>query len=140
MDQFFWPIFGTVFILILLAMSLIGAQLSASRKLKLRQIEKEERVKAMEAGVPLPEVAQIGASEVFNADHEAGFQRQVQWFRLLSLAVGLFLVFTGAGMGLAFKLSGDADLNDLASIGAMPMFAGFGLLLFWFLSKRATEK
>ena len=51
-DHFFWPIFGVTFTLAVMVMAMIRNHLSASRKLQLRAIQKEERLKAIEAGVP----------------------------------------------------------------------------------------
>ncbi|GJM08220.1 MAG: hypothetical protein DHS20C11_04960 [Lysobacteraceae bacterium] len=132
-DQFFWPIFGVLFILALMALAMIRNHLAASRKIQLRSIQKEERLKAIEAGVPLPEVEEPIGNAVATSDE--GFSRQLAWFRLLSLATGYFMLFAGIGIFLGFNIIDDKDLQQMAAIGFLPAFAGIGLLLFYYVSR-----
>ena len=131
-DQFFWPIFGVLFILALMALAMIRNHLAASRKIQLRGIQKEERLKAIEAGVPLPEVEEPNGS---GAVTDEGFARQLAWFRLLSLGTGYFMLFAGIGIFLGFNIIDDKDLQQMAAIGFLPAFAGIGLLLFYWVSR-----
>ena len=109
-DHYFFPIFGVTLILAFMAMAMIRSHLSASRKLQLRAIQKEERLKAIEAGVPLPEVDEPIQGVTAPSANPESFARQVQWLRLVSLATGCFMVFVGVGMYAGFALSRDNEL------------------------------
>lgn len=132
-DQFFWPIFGVTFLFGLAILAMVGNHLRASRKLKLREMVKEERIKAIEAGTPLPEVEDVGNGLAIGTD--AGLTRQVRWLRLVALALGCLLVFTGCGMCLSFYLMVEEDMRGMAPIGLLPCLAGIGLLLFYWITR-----
>lgn len=130
--DFLWPVFGVFFLFGLAALVLIAGHLRASRKIQLRAIQKEERLKAIEAGVPLPEVDE--GEPMLSTDEQ--FAHRVRWLRLVALAVGYFMLFSGIGMVLAFHLSSDYGLQEISSIGVLPALAGVGLLLFHWVTRK----
>lgn len=137
--EFFWPVFGVLFILALLGMGMIGSHLSASRRMQLRAIQKEERMKAIEAGVPLPEVDEpIGAMTSF-VESDEKFARRVEWLKMVSQALGFLLLFSGLGIYVGFTLVMDRELQEIAAIGFLPALAGIGLLLFYWVNRHRKQ-
>jgi hypothetical protein len=132
---FFWPVFGVTLFLALMAMAMVRSHLSASRKLQLRAIQKEERMKAIEAGVPLPEVDEPMRGVSPQIESPEAFTRQVQWLRVVSLVSGCFMVFAGIGMFIGFEFSSDRGFREMSTLGSIPTMGGLGLLLFYWLSR-----
>ena len=75
----------------------------------------------MEKGIPLPEIPQ---------DCE-----QRPWFHnrerdaLGNLTGGIFMIMLGVGTVGAFKMSEMPELNRVWTLGFVPVFLGFGLIL-----------
>ena len=51
------------------------------------------------------------------------------------LGVGLVVMMGGVGFLVAMMISGDRELAKLWSIGLIPIFIGFGLMLYYFLTR-----
>lgn len=139
--DFFWPVFGVTIFFGIAALAILAGHLRAKRRLTMRQILSEERIKALEAGVPLPEVDDsLEESSGSPIQDERTFQLKLRWLRLVCLALGLFLGTSGIGMWLALDFSDDRGLNEVATMGFMPIAAGCGLLLFWLLTRRGDDR
>ncbi|MEM9302204.1 MAG: hypothetical protein AAGE01_08850 [Pseudomonadota bacterium] len=131
-----WPIFGVLVCFGVAFLAILGGHLSATRRIRLRAIQAEERMKAIEAGLPLPEVED--SHDLPGESASESYRRQIGWFRMLCLALGLFFAFGGAGMGLAFLFVFDASMQGLAPLGMIPLLSGVGLLLFYWLTRAQT--
>jgi hypothetical protein len=131
-----WAIFGAAFIFIFMMLGILAENQRQKRKLARQELLQKERFMAMEKGLPLPE---WGSGLLENdgpvlSDDEAQ-KRRMAWFRLVTLCVGLFLAFAGAGMTIGFSLSIDVGFRELAMVGLIPFMAGLGLLLFYYLTR-----
>lgn len=97
--------------------------LKEGKRLALREMIHRERMAALEKGVALPELpadpAPTGGSD---------------YLTRAALLGGLVLVFGGFGLLAALGRVPDTaqvgDLRDLATLGLLPVFTGFGLLLY----------
>ena len=93
-------------------------------------------MKAIEAGVPLPEIEEPIRGVTAQSESPETFARQVLWLRLVSLATGCLMVFAGIGMYAGFMISRDRGLQEIAALGLLPALAGMGLLLFYWVTRR----
>jgi hypothetical protein len=57
----------------------------------------------------------------------------------LALGLGLLALFVGAGMCVAFLVSGNPDDRAIWSFGLIPAMGGVGLLLYWLLLTRSSH-
>ena len=132
-----WAIFGSGFVLIFLLIVILGEHLRQKRKIKLREIQQTERIAAMEKGISLPEIDDdifMEESTMINGPEQ--YRRKMQWLRITLLSIGLFLVFGGLGMFLGFQFSSDSGFAEMATLGFIPIMAGIGLLLFYYLTNK----
>lgn len=123
-SQYFWPIFGMVWIFGWVAAGLVWRAHSSRRRDKVREMVHRERMLALEKGTPLPEL-DLGENGSAAADKAGG--------RRAALALGLMLLFGGTGMMAAFMMA--VDLSDLWPLGLIFLFIGVGLLLYVPLSR-----
>jgi hypothetical protein len=132
---YFWPIFGTLFTFALLGLALLRNHLAASRRLQLRAIQKEERMAAIEAGLPLPEVEESMRGMGVTGGG-GNFQEQVRWLRFVALGLGYLMLFSGLGLFVGFEIIRDEGLRQMSAIGFIPALAGVGLLLFYWVTRK----
>ena len=132
-----WAIFGVAFIFLF---ALLGVLIESQRqktKLARQELVQKERLAAIEKGVPLPDwdstMLDDDGSLVSTAE---AHERRRQWFRMISLCIGLLLSFAGAGMLVAFNIGADNEFRDIGTVGAIPVMAGVGLLLFYALTRK----
>lgn len=83
----------------------------------------QERMAAMEKGIPLPELPDLNAPS--RRSREANPDS--------TLKGGIVCAAVGLGGMLAFYLSADPDLHDVWSLPLPLVFVGFGLVLYHFL-------
>lgn len=119
-----WAALVLVWIFGMLGLSLLRRQLERRHALRRREMLHRERLAALEHGQPIPEVLELGDEELPSAAGDPHRARQVALRRL-----GMVLGAAGAGATIALYLSSDADLHALWSLGLIPIFVGFGLLL-----------
>ncbi len=137
MYELMWPLFGVSIFLAAYLISVLASYLRNKNRIRQQEMIHRERLAAIEKGTPLPEWDKDMLSEEKRTT--AYMQtpgQQFRWFRYVSLCVGLFLSLGGFGMFWAFVISEDNELAEMASIGFIPMMAGVGLLLFYFLTKK----
>lgn len=137
MHELMWPLFGVSIFLAAYLISVLASYLRNKNKIRQQEMVHQERLTAIEKGTPLPEWDKDMLSE--DKPMPAYLQtpgQQFRWFRYVSLCVGLFLCLGGLGMFWAFAISDDNELVEIASLGIIPMMAGVGLLLFYFLTKK----
>jgi len=132
-----WAIFGVSFIFIFILIGILGESQRQKAKLAKQDLLRKERMMAMEKGLPLPEwdSALLDDDGAVVSNSEA-HERRKEWFQLVSLCIGLILVFAGMGMTLAFHFSSDSGFNEITTIGYIPFMAGLGLLLFYYLTRK----
>jgi hypothetical protein len=135
-----WAVFGSTFVIVFLLIVILGEHLRQKRKLKLRELQQPERLAAMEKGLSVPQLD----DDIFNVDRDVisnseQYKRKIQWFRITSFSIGLFLIFTGAGMFLGFHFSSDTGFVEMATLGFIPLMAGMGLILFYYLTGKEVE-
>jgi|SRR5579871_2139198 len=89
----------------------------------------QERMAAMEKGIPLPELPDLDApsrrSRKSNPDS--------------TLKGGIVCAALGLGTMLAFNLSPDNDLHDIWTLPLPLVFLGLGLVLFHFLRRKSNS-
>lgn len=91
----------------------------------------EERMKAMEKGIPLPELPSLAE----NGERKMrSFDRPVnpRW----PLGVAALLMTGGIGVSLALYLSAEAYHNRVWSFGLIGVFLGIGLILQYWLTRK----
>ena len=131
-----WAIFGAAFIFIFILLGILGENLRQKRKLMRQELMQKERMMMAEKGLPLPEWDAAALDDDGNPiSSSESYERRRQWFRMVSLAIGFLLAFSGLGMLLAFHLAPDDGWHDIVTVGAIPLMAGIGLLLFYFLTR-----
>lgn len=131
-----WAIFGVTFIFLFALMGVLIESQRQKSKLARQELLQRERLAAIEKGVPLPDwdsmMLDDDGSLVSTAE---AHERRRQWFRMISLCIGLLLAFAGTGMLVAFNIGSDNEFRDIGTVGAIPVMAGVGLLLFYALTR-----
>lgn len=135
-----WAIFGAAFIFIFILLGILAEHQRQRRKLARQELLQKERFMAMEKGLPLPEwgaeLLDDNGTAVSTAETQ---KRRREWFRLVTLAVGFFFAFAGLGMLVAFGLAPGDEWEGITTVGAIPLMAGVGLLLFYFLTRNEAS-
>jgi hypothetical protein len=128
--------FATVLLILgLLALGVLRRYLRNRQRLRLHEMAHQERMLAMEKGLP---VSEVPAGSDFDAWlDEAWTDRLLDggWDRRVALVLGLVMLFASTGaLLLAWRLPGtspDAEMTRLAaSLGIIPLMASLGLLLY----------
>ena len=136
----------TLLILGLFGAGILRRHLHRAKLLRLREIMHQERMAAMERGLPAPEADAAKIEALLADDGGAGTNPDrmgragVQWVRLAALALGLTCLFGGAGMMPGFYFVPDPEASGLWPLGLIPILIGVGLLLFVRLSSGLAEK
>lgn len=135
-----WAIFGVTFIFIFILIGILAESQRQKSKLARQELLQRERLAAIDNGIPLPDwdTAMLDDDGSLVSTAEA-HERRKQWFRLLTFCLGLFLCFAGFGMLLAFNIGDDNDFRDIATVGAIPVMAGIGLLLFYVMTRNESD-
>ena len=134
----FWAVFGMTWVFACAAVLIVVWHLRSKRRLEKMTLVHQERMKAIEKGVPLPEFPELS--------EEAKMQQFDRIFTPPKLnprwpiGVGALVVMGGLGYLVAAKLSNDPDLAKTWSMGLIPMFIGFGLVLYYFLTRQADQR
>jgi hypothetical protein len=63
----------------------------------------------------------------------------ILWVRLAALCLGLTCLFGGVGVALGLAAVSDPEGSGFWSLGLIPVFVGFGLLLFHRLSRNVIR-
>ncbi len=124
--------------------------LRGQRRLKRLEMIHEERMKAMEKGIPMPELPKFPETtedgptatqlEIIKALSASG-PANPRW----ALGVGLIFILLGMGVSLAYYLAGDAELARTAQVGRVWPFgligvaAGLGFILHYFIVRGPQE-
>ena len=107
-----------------------------ANSLRLRELVHEERLAAIEKGVPLPEIPSEEEADPIWLRPEAERMRAA-WLRRSALILGLFFLFGGLGMTAGFYYAPDRGFNAMWTLGFIPSMSGVGLLLYAAIASRA---
>ena len=94
--------------------------------LKVRQMQHEERITALQKGMEIPH-------QVLPSDHGPGPANGARrvWFRLTILGLAMIFFFGGVGLLLALLLVQDPEFSGIWALGLIPIMVSIGLFLFW---------
>ena len=110
--------------LVLLGLVICGWHLRAQRRARLFELQHQERLLAMEKGIPLPELAPV-------EDSRAWPDRVVSYDPRWALIGGTISLFLAVGfIAMCLAIGGD-DAKKFWPIGLMPLMLGAGLLLLY---------
>ena len=125
--------FVTVFIVIW--------HLRSKRRLEKLSMIHEERMKAMEKGIPLPEFPSFEDEEAPDriGGALAGHIEGISWNPRWPLGLGVLLIMAGLGSSVALMLSGWDFHNDWWPFGLIGVFLGFGFFLYYALTRSRDE-
>lgn len=142
-EAHFWVLIAVLTAAAWGAVTVWARHLAQDKRLEVRRMIHRERMAALEKGVNLADLPDDLARVPAGGPGEPeGNDAGLPWVQRSSLAAGLTLVFVGLGMYVGFLLVPDtpelADLGDMAFLGVIPVFAGIGVLLFWWLDRRAS--
>ena len=133
------------FVAVLLILGLVAAgiwwrHLRDAKLLRFREMMHQERMTNMESNPPTATNDQ--ALDEFLLDYAKRESRPwnpaaaVMWVRLIALCIGLAGLFGGIGMAVGmFAVTADPEITGMWSMGIIPAAIGFGLLVFYYLSR-----
>jgi FtsH-binding integral membrane protein len=122
-------------ILGLLALGVLRRFLRNRQRLRLHEMAHQERMLALEKGLPASEVPAGGDFDAWLDEAWTDRALQAGWDRRIALALGLVMLFASIGALLFAWLmpayTRDAvDLKIAAGLAVIPLMASFGLLLY----------
>lgn len=130
-NQQFFPLLGFLWIFFWVIFALVAWHLEKTHKQKKIELIHQERMKAMEKGVPLSEVPELDINGKSGRAWQAATANP-RW----PLGVGALLIMAGLGTSLALYLSGEAYHNEVWPFGLIGVFIGIGLFLHYWLTRR----
>ena len=95
----------------------------------------EERMRAMEKGIPLPEFPELREDDGLLSRALASNIEARPWNPRWPLGVGALLIMGGLGTSVAMLASKWELHNDLWAFGLIGVFLGFGMFLFYGLTR-----
>ena len=134
----FWATFGAIWVFGCVAVLIVVWNLRNKRRLEKEKMIHEERLRAIEKGVPLPEFPDL--SEEAKMDQFNKIFTPPSLNPRWPLGLGALVAFAGMGFIVAMMLSGDRDMRDLWSMGMIGVFVGLGLMLFYFLTRQPEKQ
>ncbi len=127
MEGQFYSALGVIWVFGFVAVMLIVWNMRNKRRMEKLQMIHQERMAAMEKGVPLPEFPEIEDVPV-----QMKSTLNPRW------PLGLGAVFIMAGIGTSIAMRLGQGFEEIWSFGFIGVFLGFGLILYYFLT-RAPE-
>jgi hypothetical protein len=124
------------------ALAIWSKHLRDAKQMQIHKIIHEERMRAMEKGIPIEDLNNEGMARALAQMTEGARipgsdpKSNIMWIRVSALCLGLLFLMGGIGVAAGFPLVGDAEIQMMWSIGFIPALIGFGLLLFYGLSRR----
>jgi hypothetical protein len=138
----FYAALGAVWVFGFAAVLLIAWHMRNKRRLEKLQIIHEERMKAMEKGIPLPEFPELEETEG-NSIVGKALASNIEakpWNPRWPLGVGALLITGGLGTTVAMRLSEDYGFhNELWPFGLVAVFMGVGMFLFYALTRTPSN-
>lgn len=135
-EDTFWPLFGAALMISWGLIIVLSQYLRSRAHLRLREMLHREMILAMEKDVPLPEVTSLAE---LGGTGDSVWPRIKRLLPASSLGAGLVLVGLGVGGALAFYFAGDRGLNQIWTLGLIPLFTGIGFLLYHFQAVRTSS-
>ena len=138
----FYAALGLFWVFGVAAVLLIAWHMRNKRRLEKLQIIHEERMKAMEKGIPLPEFPELEETEsnIIIGNALASNIESKPWNPRWPLGVGALLIMGGAGTAVAMRLSEDHGFhNELWPFGLVAVFVGVGMFLFYALTRTPSN-
>lgn len=137
-SEFFWAALVLVWVFGWAVIWLQRRKASEASTLRRREMLHEERLAAIEKGVPLPELpsTEEEVPEWVSAEVD---RSRARWLRRISLVLGLVAITTGIGMCLGFYWSPDRGFHGMWTLGMIPLLGGSGFLLYWRLSSASDR-
>ena len=117
----------------IVGIGLFRRYLAEKTLIRRREIMHQERMTAMEKGIPLDQLDQEALS-LEPSIQPPSRKSALVWVRLTALCIGLVLLAAGIGVCVAFALIPEPEANDMWPLGFIPGLAGLGLLLFFGIS------
>lgn len=124
----FWAVFGATWVFGCVAVLIIIWHLRSKRRIEKLNLIHQERMRAMEKGIPLPEFPELDETSRIEI---TPIKVNPKW----PLGLGALVLMIGVGVTVAFLLSNDAELTKLWSMGFIGIFFGVGLALYYFLTR-----
>ena len=142
MDQGqFYASLGVVWVFGFVAVFIVIWHLRSKRRIEKLSMIHEERMKAMEKGIPLPEFPEFTDEEAKKrigralAGHVEGKPWNPRW----PLGLGALLIMGGLGTSVAMLLSQWDFHNELWAFGLIGVFLGVGFFLYYALTRSKGE-
>lgn len=130
--EFYFPTLVACFVLACWGLVILGRHLRERNRLRAHELLQAERKPSMQNEAANPALSPA-ATLVTDPVRERSPDELLAWVRIAALCLGLFLLFTGIGMLLAFRLI--PDFHEIEAVGFIPALSGVGLLLFVRLSR-----
>lgn len=130
----FWAAFGAAWVFGCVIVCIVIWHLRSKRNIERIKLAHEERMKAMEKEIPLPEFPEL--KEEHSRIEITPIKLNPRW----PLGLGALCIFGGLGFIAAMLLSGDHEMWKLWSMGMIGVFVGFGLMLFYHLTRQPESK
>lgn len=137
----FFPALGAVWVFGFAAVLIVAWHLRSKRQLQKLNMIHEERMKAMEKGIPLPEFPELREDEssaIIGKALASNMQARL-WNPRWPLGVGVLLIMGGLGTSVAMMLSGWEFHNELWPFGLIGVFLGVGMFLFYALTRTTSD-
>ncbi|MBM3789232.1 MAG: hypothetical protein FJW35_02655 [Acidobacteria bacterium] len=127
----FYSAMGMAWVLSWAVILLVAWHLQSKRRQRKEEWIHQERMKAMEKGIPLPELPAL---------EENGARKTRIWNDPVNprwlLGAAALLITGGFGTSLALYLSGEAYHNRVWPFGLIGVFLGIGLVLHYWLTRK----
>lgn len=132
----FYAALGVFWVFGFVAVILIAWNLRAKRRHEKLKIIHEERMRAMEKGIPPPEFTELDEEGHGVTVKLVSGSLNPRW----PLGVGALLVTGGVGLMVAMMMSARAVHNELSSFGLLFIFLGVGFFFFYALTRGGRPK
>ena len=139
--------FGVVLLILgCIGFGLFSKYARERKQIQLSKMIHNERMKAMEKGLPLSEIGHDELSKKLlqmhaNADTFNGISgRGIVWLRVYALCLGLLLFLGGIGVMSSLHFVHFQDAPLFWPLGLIPALMGLGLLLFCHLTKKHEDQ
>jgi len=133
----FWALLGMTWVFACAVVLIIIWHLKSKRRLEKMTLVHQERMKAIEKGVPLPEFPEL-SEEAKMQQFDKIFtppKLNPRW----PLGLGAVVIMSGLGYTVAMLLSSDPEASKIWSMGLIGIFLGFGLILYYFLTRTPEQ-
>jgi len=132
----FYSALGVVWVFGFATVLLVAWHLRRKRQLETLNIIHAERMKAMEKGIPLPELPDLEDSA---RTHGRSGMSTRDWNPRWPLGAGVLLIMGGIGTAVAMMMSGWEFHHDLWPFALIPVFMGVGMFLFYTLTRTTSD-